>query len=545
MIIHEGQTLKLNLLCCSEVFVETHIGSGGYGDVYKVRDIKTGRYYAFKHIRIKNKKHTEKVIDCAFRLGKKASMTFDSPYIVKNYGLVKLDELSFGLLSEFVDGEDLREWSIKNPSIFWEERIEVFIKIMEGVKKIHQKGVIHHDLKPQNILITKDNTPKILDFGLSKVIDKDISSINELKGTPAYIAPENFIGIRTTRQFDIFSLGSILYEMYRGKDYFKICGYEDMPPLGRMIENQGFTAGNLLDLDPHFPIESELDKWICKIIKKATAFNPANRYKNIDQFLEDIYPQAASRPPSISNNPPSKKESTPPFISPNPTSGNQTSFKIPFAISLTLFFLLFILIIITFNSNKEMKQQIARISEKNEKSKKELSVYKRLYGMEKQGRIKEETRYNKLKRNIDSTGFTVGARMSSVTGGGYDSRYKMFFYVYKPILLKSVHVAAQSTGSIKIILYDMSNKIIQESGYIELSKPKAWQKINLNFRVNKGRYYLAFSGSIGIYYHSENLGYPYKIEDIIEITGSDSGNNYDRQNYYQYFYEWEIALVFD
>lgn len=174
----------------------------------------------------------------------------------------------------------------------------------------------------------------------------------------------------------------------------------------------------------------------------------------------------------------------------------------------------------------------------------ELTSYKGLYNKEKQNKNELQEKYDSLKKIVMNMTASVGDR-NWPTSGGYDSGYKMFFYARKRILLKSVYVKSKSKGKTKFFLYDKSGDKIQNTESIELSTPKKWQKIILDFKVNEGRYYLTFEGDTTLFYHSKNLEYPYKIEGLMEITGSDSGDNHLRRDWYQYFYAWEVSWLFD
>jgi hypothetical protein len=174
----------------------------------------------------------------------------------------------------------------------------------------------------------------------------------------------------------------------------------------------------------------------------------------------------------------------------------------------------------------------------------ELEKYKKWYQQEKKEKAQWQTKYDNLENKIANAFFYVGERDWSLAGN-YDADYKMFFYVYRPILLKSVYVASQKPGTIRIMLCNLSNDILRETGTVEFSKPQTWQEVDLDFKINEGRYYLTFKGDTKLFFHLKNLKYPYQIDGIIKITGCDFGNNYEKQEYYQYFYGWKVALLME
>ena len=284
MIIHETKTINLNLDICKEATVEDYLGSGGFGDVWKIREITTNKYYALKHIRLKIKE-PGKLAKFVLRMSNEAKIKIESPYIVESYGLTRFDDLNYGILYEYIDGKEMGDWIKEDGSrLSWDIKKEIFIKILNGVNAAHKKEVIHKDLKPENIFISKDNIPKIIDFGLAKTKDQNITESKELTGTLPYMAPESMVDQEITKQFDIFSLGCILYFLIRGKNYCEICSY-DIPPFGKMMEKGNLCSGNIIDFDTHFPKSNKKHK---KIIEKATTFDPKYRYRNLDQFISDF-----------------------------------------------------------------------------------------------------------------------------------------------------------------------------------------------------------------------------------------------------------------
>jgi serine/threonine protein kinase len=288
MIIHEGLILSINLNEVKQVKIVDFIGAGAYGSVWKVRDILNDKIYALKHIRLKQT-NPGKIGRFVTKMTEEAKINLPSPYIVKAFGLTALDinGLNYAILFEYVKGIDFDDWIQKNKKASWEIKKEIFIKILEGVSIAHKNGIYHKDLKPQNILISENNLPKILDFGLASTKDKNVTQSRELSGTLSYLAPESMCGIKTTEQFDIYSLGCILYDLYRGDNYLNICGY-DVIPFGMMMNNGSLNNGNILDFDTNFPSMSKDDISIAVVIKKATTFNLDYRYKYISQIINDL-----------------------------------------------------------------------------------------------------------------------------------------------------------------------------------------------------------------------------------------------------------------
>lgn len=288
MVIHPGKLLKLNLPICEDVEVEEHLGSGGFGDVYKVRDISTEKFFALKHVRLNKAKTPKKQFKVLMRTLEEAKITFDSPYIVKNFGLAHVDEYDIIILGEYIDGLSLDQWIEANYSQPWNLKKNLFLQILEGVRTAHEKGIVHRDLKPHNIIVTKDNEPKILDFGLAKTKDKNITATSDMAtGTLPYMAPESFLPHKKTsvdHRFDIYSLGCILYEIIRGKNYCDICDFHS-PPFGEFMHKDELRDGDILKFDKDF---THPDKNVITSIKTATQFKPEKRFNNIDEFYATL-----------------------------------------------------------------------------------------------------------------------------------------------------------------------------------------------------------------------------------------------------------------
>lgn len=300
MVVHEGLTLNINLPKAKTVTVVDFIGAGAYGSVWKVKDISTGSFFALKHIRLKQQNPGD-IAKYAMKMSKESEINLPTPYIVKAFGLSKLDNngLDYAILFELVEGIDLDEWIINNKHTSINVKLELFYKILEGVTVAHNHNIYHRDLKPQNIKIASGNIPKILDFGLASVKDKNITESKEISGTISYIAPESMVNIKTNEEYDIYSLGCILYEILRNQNYLKFLGM-DMPPFGKMMSSGKLTQGNILDFDSRFQSDLSCSNLVTKALKNSTCFNPQFRYKSAANFLSDIKTGSVSIPKDFS-----------------------------------------------------------------------------------------------------------------------------------------------------------------------------------------------------------------------------------------------------
>ena len=156
-----------------------------------------------------------------FELEAKAAASLDHENIVRIIDSGNVDGNYF-IIMEYIDGLSLQEFIERNDRIDEDIALLITHEICMGLDHAHQRGIIHRDIKPANIMITRDGIVKITDFGLAKLKDIQISqtTTNTLLGTPLYMSPEQAIGERIDGRSDIFSLGTICYEMLTGKQPF-------------------------------------------------------------------------------------------------------------------------------------------------------------------------------------------------------------------------------------------------------------------------------------------------------------------------------------
>ncbi|MEE8462630.1 MAG: protein kinase [Acidobacteriota bacterium] len=208
------------------------IGQGGMGEVYRAEDTNLSREVAIKVLPEQFTKDPQRL--ARFEREAKLLASLNHPNIAAIYGLEEADGIRF-LALELVPGETLQERVAKGP-LPVEEALEVCRQISEGVEAAHEKGVIHRDLKPANVKVTPEGKVKILDFGLAKAFEEEISpadmsqspTLTEemtragvILGTAAYMSPEQAKGKPVDKRADIFAFGAMLYELLTGKRAFE------------------------------------------------------------------------------------------------------------------------------------------------------------------------------------------------------------------------------------------------------------------------------------------------------------------------------------
>jgi protein phosphatase len=201
-----------------------------------------------------------------------------SPYVVKSYLQTRKRNYLYNV-TEFIEGQTLTKWMIDNPNTKIDEVRNITEQIAKGLNSFHKQEMIHQDLRPENIMIDKINTIKIIDFGATRVegileINTSIEQEN-LQGTALYSAPEYFLGEEGTNKSDIFSLGVIVYQMISGS----------FPYGTNVAKCTNRTAQNKLTYNSLYP---KVPIWIDEAIKKAVHIDPHKRYEQLTEFIYDL-----------------------------------------------------------------------------------------------------------------------------------------------------------------------------------------------------------------------------------------------------------------
>ncbi len=268
------------------------IGEGGMGEVYLAEDTKLDRKVALKFLPkefTKNKEANER-----FEREAKAAATLNHPNIVTIYEINQYEDQTY-IAMEYVDGQTLKD-TISGvgaglaparatarvaPTI--NKIINITTQICEGLQKAHEAGIVHRDIKPQNIIIDKEGRVKILDFGLAKLRvganghSPSITKIGTTMGTINYMSPEQSLGKEVDHRTDIWSLGVILYEMVTGQLPFK--GDYEQAVIYSIINEEPEPISN---------IRSDTSEELPKIINKTLEKNPSERYQHVHELIEDL-----------------------------------------------------------------------------------------------------------------------------------------------------------------------------------------------------------------------------------------------------------------
>ena len=270
------------------------LGEGGMGVVYEARQATPRRTVALKLLR---SSFASEQILARFRDEAEVLGWLDHPGIASVYdagtATVQSSEVPY-MAMELVRGERIDAFVERNaPSV--EARLELVARLAEIVHHAHQKGVVHRDLKPANVLVTEDGSLKVLDFGIARITDADLSATTrhtrtgELLGTLPYMSPEQ-VGADPARvdlRSDVYALGVIAYELLSGRRPVDV-GEASLPEAARRISEVEPTA--LGQLDPRLAGDVEL------VVGKALAKEKEQRYASADELARDLRRKLADEP---------------------------------------------------------------------------------------------------------------------------------------------------------------------------------------------------------------------------------------------------------
>ncbi|MFN7989003.1 MAG: protein kinase [Thermoanaerobaculia bacterium] len=194
--------------------IEAELGHGGMGVVYRAQQTSLGRCVALKVVTEELSGDPDAV--ARFRREAQAIARLNHPGIVQVHDIEEVDGRLF-LVMEWVDGESLDRWLAQPLPLG--RALEIGAEIADALDAAHEKGVVHRDVKPANVLMTRTGHPKVADFGLAHLLDteKGVTKTGTLVGSPAYMSPEQALGRSVDRRSDVYSLGVVLFRMVTGR----------------------------------------------------------------------------------------------------------------------------------------------------------------------------------------------------------------------------------------------------------------------------------------------------------------------------------------
>ncbi len=263
------------------------LGAGGMGEVYRATQISLRRTVAIKVLPDGVAADPERLR--RFEQEARAASALNHPSIISIYDVGRFDAISY-IVMEFVEGRTLRSLLETGP-VLLRKALDIAHQVADGLAKAHSAGIVHRDIKPENIMVTRDGHVKVLDFGLAKLVPPTPGTSSSptltaaapatdpgmVLGTVAYMSPEQARGAATDYRSDIFSFGSVLYEMLTGKQPFRRAS--SAQTMNAIIEDDPLP---IAELNPKVPLPL---RWI---VERCLAKEPDDRYASTRDLARDL-----------------------------------------------------------------------------------------------------------------------------------------------------------------------------------------------------------------------------------------------------------------
>ncbi len=255
----------------------SELGRGAMGVVYKATDPVLGRQVAIKTINMALERDGIENYEARFYQEARAAGGLNHPNIVTIYDVGKNGDIAY-MAMEFVEGVELRSLLSGGRPLPVAQAISIATQVAEGLAYAHERGIVHRDIKPPNIMVTPGGSVKIADFGIARMrASESLTQTGMMLGSPKYMSPEHVLGKRADQRGDIFSLGIILYEMLAGAAPF---GGENVTALMYQIVNLAPPAPSVRN--PEVP--ELLDYVLAKMLAKSLE----ERYQSAAELASDL-----------------------------------------------------------------------------------------------------------------------------------------------------------------------------------------------------------------------------------------------------------------
>lgn len=285
------------------------INAGGMAVLYKAQDLELGRLVAVKVLR--PSLASDPAFLSRFRQEARAAANLSHPNIVTVHD-VGQDGSTHYIVMEYVPGQNLKQLLRAHGPFEVDAALAIMIEVCKGVGYAHRAGLVHCDIKPQNILVTPDNSIKVADFGIARALTASPSEETEkiVWGSPHYFSPEQAAGETLTPASDVYSIGVVLFELLTGQLPFSGSDYRELA-LAHFKEE----PPSILDLNPALPIELD------RIVRKVLSKEPSARYRTADQLgrILQKYREQGLQPTSTFVVRPSTVPAPPPSAPSQPT----------------------------------------------------------------------------------------------------------------------------------------------------------------------------------------------------------------------------------
>lgn len=265
--------IKLGMLIGDRYEVLEKIGTGGMSDVYKAMDRKLNRLVAVKVLKQEFSENRNFV--SKFRVEAQAAAGLMHPNIVNVYDVGEENGIHY-IVMELVEGITLKKYIEKKVRLTTKEAISIAIQVAMGIEAAHNNHIIHRDIKPQNIIISREGKVKVTDFGIAKAASSNTITSNVM-GSVHYTSPEQARGGFSDEKSDIYSMGITMFEMLTGRVPFN--GDTTVSVAIKHIQE---PMPSMRDFVPEIPVSVE------NIVNKCTQKNPDRRYQNMGEMIKDL-----------------------------------------------------------------------------------------------------------------------------------------------------------------------------------------------------------------------------------------------------------------
>ena len=267
--------------------LQGEIGRGMMGVVYRALDPALGRVVALKTVQsvFPLPEEQQKAFEERFLSEARVAAGLSHPAIVVVHDVGRdMDSGALFIAFEYLQGQTLSELTATGP-LEWREAFRIAGRLAEALHHAHARGIVHRDIKPGNVMILPTGDPKIMDFGIAKLVTSQLTAAGEFFGTPSYMSPEQALGEAVDGRSDIFSLGSVIYLLLTGAKAF------DAPSVPAVLNR---VARH--DPPPPSQFARELPSDVDVIVMRALAKRPSERYPDGRTMAEDIEDALAGRP---------------------------------------------------------------------------------------------------------------------------------------------------------------------------------------------------------------------------------------------------------
>ena len=250
------------------------IGTGGMAVVYKARCHRLNRLVAIKIL--KDEYARDEEFRRRFRAEGEAVAMLSHPNIVQVYDVSSTEDANY-IVMELIDGISLKQYMESKGVLNWKETLHFAMQIAKGLEHAHSRGIVHRDIKPHNVMVLKNGSVKVMDFGIARVMSKSNTLTKEALGSVHYISPEQAKGGHTDNRADIYSLSVVMYEMMTGRP-----PYDGESPVAVAIQHINGGAVRPSVLNPNIPAGLE------QIILKGMSLEVRDRYVSATEMLQDM-----------------------------------------------------------------------------------------------------------------------------------------------------------------------------------------------------------------------------------------------------------------